>query len=292
MSSKNGLNGQLLRRKSSFGLIWSVKCTKTPLLDTRKDALNCMNLCQRLHSWGNALYGCPCSCRSSGLNRDTLISKGLRGVEVLSLAFNHASRHIHPRELLALLGFPPFMCLVSSCRAALCLLGNAVSPIPCIWIFAHLRVCMFSTLHACGSPAEVLKHYLQIIQNQLHCSWPPKSISTDLSLTLWHGGFQTTVAFKHGARIEHLMQAELAHAETCDVCCIHFAGSVMPFHAFLQPREYELIRIELCDDEVWFRIHYIVQVYGMSFYHVGRLHGHDSCTSHCCCWNLTMAHAP
>ena len=224
-----------------------------------------------LHSWGNALYGCPCLCRSGGLSRDMLILGGLRGVEVLSLVFNHASRHIHPRELLILLGFPPFMCLATSCRAALCLLGNAVSPIHCIWILAHLRVCLRMPLQDRRSPQEVLQLYIQIIMNQLQCTWPPQQTSGDLSLVLSHGGFRTVVAFKHGARIEHLIKAELAHVESCDISCVQYDGIVLPFHAFLQPRKYEIIQVDSCPEDVLFRIHYTVQVFGVSSHHVGRL---------------------
>ena len=224
-----------------------------------------------LHSWGNALYGCPCACRSGGLSRSMLFAGGLRGVEVLSLAFNHAPRHIHPRELLILLGFPPFMHLVPSCRAALCLLGNAVSPIHCIWILTHLRACLsFSSIDG-RSPQEILKHYTQIIVNQMRCSWPPGKHSGDMHLGLSHDGIRTTVAFKHGARVEHLLQAELAHVETCDIAYIQYAGSVLPLHAFLQPREYEIARADPSFEEVCFRLHFTIQVFGITSRHVGRL---------------------
>ena len=99
----------------------------------------------------------------------------------------------------------------------------------------------------------------------------PGKNSGDLHLGLSQGGIRTTVAFKHGARVEHLLQAELAHVETCDVGCIQYAGSVLPFHAFLQPREYEIVCDDFSLDEVCFRLHFTIQVFGITSRHVGRL---------------------
>ena len=36
------------------------------------------------HSWANALYACPCECRSQGLSPQALLNRGLRGIEVVS----------------------------------------------------------------------------------------------------------------------------------------------------------------------------------------------------------------
>ena len=91
-----------------------------------------------LHSWGNALYPCPCSCRKQGLSKATLLAGGLRGVQIVSARPPYLARHIHPRELQFLLGFPPFQLCHHDCRAALCLLGNAVSPIQVVWILAQI----------------------------------------------------------------------------------------------------------------------------------------------------------
>lgn len=86
-----------------------------------------------LHSWGSALYACPCGCRSTGLSARRLKAAGLRGVAIVSRVTGF-DRHIHPKELQILLGFPPTQPCGPDCRASLCLFGNAVSPIQVVWV--------------------------------------------------------------------------------------------------------------------------------------------------------------
>ena len=138
-----------------------------------------------LHAWGSQLYACPCQCRNHGFSLQTLLKGGLRGVEVRSACAPFASRHIHPKELQALLGFLPFEQCPHNCRAALCLLGNAVSPLQGLWIFAQI----FNTLgfHTV-SAEEALAEYQAMLRLQMTLSWPPPATST----------FKVVVSSSHG----------------------------------------------------------------------------------------------
>ncbi len=51
-----------------------------------------------LHSYGNALDPCPCSCRASKFSVASLLTKGLRGFFVNSERWNQP-RYLHPKEL-------------------------------------------------------------------------------------------------------------------------------------------------------------------------------------------------
>jgi hypothetical protein len=61
-----------------------------------------------LHSYGNALMGCPCGCRSSSFSLTSLRTKGLRGCFVQS-RMHHNPHFLHPANLGLLLGMPHFI---------------------------------------------------------------------------------------------------------------------------------------------------------------------------------------
>ena len=112
-----------------------------------------------LHSWGSPLEPCPCQCRSQGFSISTLLSRGLRGVEITSSVFPYHSRYIHPCELQLLLGFPPIQAVHDHCKLQLALFGNSVSPIQVLWILVHL----FQAVGTCPvtlKPSELLSNYL------------------------------------------------------------------------------------------------------------------------------------
>eukprot|EP00435_Cladocopium_sp_Y103_P053215 s2024_g17.t1 len=113
-----------------------------------------------LHSYGNALMGCPCNCRQRGFTLQSLLQKGLRGCFVQS-AVHHNPRFLHPRELGLLLGFPDSVRYHQSPRAQLALLGLVASPIQMVWIYAHLRcnVAQALDLSPFPSPVECLRAY-------------------------------------------------------------------------------------------------------------------------------------
>ena len=90
-----------------------------------------------LHSWGNVLYPCPSACRKPDLSAHMLKQKGLRGIEISSGTWPHRARHMHPKELQLLLGFPPMEAVLDDMRAQVAMFGNSASPILGLWIFSH-----------------------------------------------------------------------------------------------------------------------------------------------------------
>ena len=90
-----------------------------------------------LHSYAVTHEGCPCGCRDLAFSRLSLLNKGLRGFLIRSPSTNQL-RFLHPLELAVLMGIPPTMEFNQPLRASLCLLGNAASPVQCLWIYSHL----------------------------------------------------------------------------------------------------------------------------------------------------------
>ena len=190
-----------------------------------------------LHSWGSQIYACPCQCRNHGFSLQTLLKGGLRGVEFHSACAPFASRHIHPKELQALLGFLPFEQCLSNCRAALCLFGNSVSPVQGLWIFAQI----FHTLgfHT-GSAEEVVAEYTALLRLQMTLSWPPLTSSTfKVSVVSPQGNWEFRCA--SGTRIRDFLHAQSVFEQSQISAKLCYAGVELPTDAFLQPLTYELL---------------------------------------------------
>lgn len=191
-----------------------------------------------LHSWGSALFACPCGCRQQGLSPFSLRLKGLRGIEVCSALWPHASRHIHPRELQLLMGFSPLEAILPDCRAQLCLQGNAVSPIQAIWVLAHLTSHL--GLGTGLSPRESIRQHMIQIIDERNVTWPSPTAG-DGTLILDFAGVKHQIAFTTTQTVGNLLRAEAAlcgqaikHELFCD-------GILLPSFAFLQERAYELV---------------------------------------------------
>eukprot|EP00435_Cladocopium_sp_Y103_P041171 s401_g11.t1 len=120
-----------------------------------------------LHSYGNALMGCPCHCRQQGFSRFSLEQKGLRGCFIMS-EVHHNPRFLHPRELGLLLGLPDSVQYLLSPREQLALLGLVASPLQMVWIYAHLRsnVAQAMGLPQLPSPLECLRVYQHELLSQ------------------------------------------------------------------------------------------------------------------------------
>ena len=113
-----------------------------------------------LHSYGNALMGCPCGCRSNAMSLRSLQLRGLRGCFVQS-AVHHNPRFLHPREMALLLGIPNSVNLNHPPRASLALMGLVASPLQMVWLYAHLRNNVAQALDqdVLPSPLEWLRAY-------------------------------------------------------------------------------------------------------------------------------------
>lgn len=165
-----------------------------------------------------------------------LLKGGLRGVEFRSACAPFASRHIHPKELQALLGFLPFEQCLPNCRAALCLFGNSVSPLQGLWIFAQI----FQTLGLCtGSADEVLAEYTALIRLQMTLSWPPQTSSTfRVLVSSPHGNWEFRCA--SGTKVKDFFHAQCVFEQSQISVQLCYAGVGIPLDAFLQPLTYEL----------------------------------------------------
>ena len=192
-----------------------------------------------LHSWGSALYACPCGCRDRGFSASTLRKGGLRGVAVHD-STTQTIRHIHPHELQLLLGFPPCQKCLEDCRASLCLLGNAVSPVQVIWILSHL----FRQSGGVSSlePEALLKNYLGCLLTQRDLMWLAECTATG-TLLLEQDGVSCPIAFRPGAKLQHLLQAEAVFQQNPSECEVRCDGVLLPAQAFLQARKYTLCRV-------------------------------------------------
>ena len=190
-----------------------------------------------LHSWGNALYPCPCKCRNHGLSKEMLLAGGLRGILICSAFEPSFPRHIHPRELQLLLGFPPFQAMVSDCRAALCLLGNAVSPIQALWVFVHL-------LSAIGlrdmQPEEELRQYLQKLKGQQDLSWPPATREV-FRVVIDADGTPFEVVCHPGSTVRQFLHAQLVLEQCPHALGLRCQSLRLPGFAFLRSSVYELV---------------------------------------------------
>ena len=193
----------------------------------------CPLLCIR---GGQHFNPCPCGCRASGLSATRLKASGLRGVAIVSQVTG-LDRHIHPKELQLLLGFPPTQPCGPDCRASLCLLGNAVSPIQALWVLSHL-------LHHNGfehcEPSDRLRQFLQDLIVQRNLVWPPRASGRGV-LTLVTNGIPASVNFDFGTKVSQLLTAEsvlqqeaIEHRVLCD-------GHEISVEAFLQESTYVIV---------------------------------------------------
>ena len=191
-----------------------------------------------LHSWGSVLMECPCGCRSSGISVHSLLRKGLRGVEVKSAAWPYFSRHVHPKELQLLLGFSPLQETHESCRAQLCLQGNAVSPIQALWVWSNvLRNLGVSA--STQSPSDVLGRYTLDLLHQRDVTWPSPSPGTG-TLSLIVDDVPTEVSFHTLQQVDQLKLAETSlrlDGTNVELWC---EGILLPAWAYLQERTYHL----------------------------------------------------
>ena len=92
-----------------------------------------------LHSWGSQVYSCPCGCRGA-FTEDRLA----RGISAVLVPFTGAEqdiafRHLHPKELALLNGYPPIADFGDSLRLGLALLGQQASPLQSAWVLCQLK---------------------------------------------------------------------------------------------------------------------------------------------------------
>lgn len=201
-----------------------------------------------LHSWGSALYKCPCGCRQQGFSPGVLRAKGLRGIEILSGLWPHLSRHIHPRELQFLLGFPPLQEILSDCRAQLCLYGNSVSPVQVIWVLSTLH--QGRNLLQDKTPSTCLCEYLRAIVVHRDITWPSPYPGTGIATLDFHEG-SVPITFHTKQTVGDLIKAESTLNFDAKKLRLSCQGLELPSWAFMQERRYQ---VDLTDSEVDFSV--------------------------------------
>ena len=204
-----------------------------------------------LHTWGNALYGCPCGCRATGLSPRTLRSGGLRGLAIVSGCWPHHTRHIHPKELQLFLGFPPFEKTLDDCRAQLCLFGNAVAPLQVLWIWSHVMQ-LLGLLHEGQNRNAIMTRYIDMILHQRDISWPSPFVGSG-TLTLCTGDTSLDIRFHTAQTVGQLVTAQAELEQTADVMFLTCQGSVLPLSAFLQERTYTIhaVPVHAASPHLW-----------------------------------------
>ena len=220
--------------------------TDPSLTQGDRDWMQQRQLPTALHSWGSALRACPCGCRANGFSLQRLQKQGLRGLKVQSAHPEAFSRHPHPCEVGILMGIPPFAKLLGSMRLELSLIGNMVSPIQVLWLFAELeRVGLVRGTHLGSTePVNTMTRFLDMLMWQKNVAWPTtdwdKQPSSEVCQLKDQQGVKQ-VLFEHGKLIRELKEAELTEAPVGHLIKILVDGIEVPDHVLLQQRQYEVL---------------------------------------------------
>ena len=93
-----------------------------------------------LHSWGNQCQPCKCGCRPA-FSDARLADHGLYGaiVSVPGVEEDSNLRHIAPKEMALLCGYPKTDGWQDEQRLLMAGIGQLASPIQAAWIFGHIR---------------------------------------------------------------------------------------------------------------------------------------------------------
>ena len=172
-----------------------------------------------------------------------LKKQGLRGLEVKSACEGRFSRHPHPKEVGFLMGIPPFAKALKSKRLELALIGNMISPIQVVWLFAELR--RVGLLHGSSesqapTSEDLLIKYLNMLRWQKHISWPENTLEEDAVCTVMDENGSKQVKFKEHSTIKMLKEAELADYQIGTMLQAKIDGIEVPDHLPLKQLTYSL----------------------------------------------------
>ena len=138
-----------------------------------------------LHSWGNQLIACSCGCRGP-FSHERLSKHGLFGalIHVPGMPPDQNLRHIAPKEVALLTGFPRKDGWDAHPRLLLAGLGQVASPIQAAWIFAMIRQHLVDSKIIPGphmSPKEILTCVTTDLFD-LRDQWTPNNTSVSTQL--------------------------------------------------------------------------------------------------------------
>ena len=120
-----------------------------------------------LHSWGNQVYPCRCTCRSQGFTIDRLEKRGLWSpfIWVNLEEGRGAFRHFHPAEAAMLCGVDPCIDWGTDLRLALSIVGQIASPLQSGWVFAALHQHVVTKCGATSRPSP--QQVVEVIKTNL-----------------------------------------------------------------------------------------------------------------------------
>ena len=197
-----------------------------------------------LHSYGNAIQPCPCSCRAAGFREERLQAKGLRGFMIKN--YEEQLRFAHPREVCLLLTFPDDFPISSDLRATLWMLGQSAAPLQSHWVFLHLFENLFGQVDL-DFEKLLARHCNKLLFEKYH-HWNVPSLHQELEIGLQSSDGAALRFKKVGLHsISELLLALRAECEwgekwvLMDGCVQVPLGAFLHAHGFYGP--YMLLRI-------------------------------------------------
>ena len=188
-----------------------------------------------LHSYRNALLGCPCKCRLRPFRAATLLQGGLRGCFVQSLAHGNP-RFLHPREVALLLGIPDNVKYPHPVRSSLALLGLVASPLQMVWIYGHLlrNVNEALDLPPQPSPIEMLRAYQHELLRQTAELFKATSVPPQQMLKLTdHHGIELHVLSPTMSTVGQLLQAQRIFLDWNEIGSLSLEGETLAWDHML-----------------------------------------------------------
>ena len=192
-----------------------------------------------LHSWGNQLISCSCGCRGP-FSHERLKKNGLFGalVHVAGMPPDRNLRHISPKEVALLTGFPRREGWDHDARLLLAGMGQVASPLQAAWIFALIRNHLVDSKIIPGPQASPLEVITCVTSDlfDLRDQWAPQS--TSVTTQLFQEQFDEWILAKDqqagSAQTDPLASDEMTHSQeealirhvkdiekTVDVACTH-----------------------------------------------------------------------
>ena len=207
-----------------------------PLYGSDARELDPMSKCPTiLHSYAHALTGCPCQCRSPGLQERRLQRKGLRGFGVRPEP-QAALRFLHASEAGILMTFPADYHYQNG-RDSLPMVGQAAAPLQSLWVYAHLR--RSADVHhdefTIIEPLQLLHDYKSHLLDTMHDCWQiPNSLAPHPVLLSEADDQPYHITCQASTTVEDLLQAEDFRRSWGHTLQLFDGGRPVPRHALLQ----------------------------------------------------------
>lgn len=153
---------------------------------------SCEALSTALHSWGNQCQPCKCGCRAA-FSDARLTEHGIYGA-LIQFTTNEgltAYRHISPKEMALLCGFPKAEGWHADQRLLMAGIGQLASPIQSAWVFGHIRELLQSYQFGSFQPVHPRQIVACVCMDvfKLRDQWFPSTIPT-VAMSLFQEGIE------------------------------------------------------------------------------------------------------